>query len=117
MRISDWSSDVCSSDLARQVVEHLLRLRDTQHLARLAEAHAACDQIYEQQIRRRPAFDRRRPQPPRSTGRAGRREFPVADALPPQNRGVVAHTPFEANLQPQTFWQFPRLVCSINAPT
>src|SRR3546814_2900702 len=86
MRISDWSSAVCSSDLcrehlcrrigqpwmfrqfmrppcgmhARQVVEHLLRLRDTQHLARIAEAHAACDQIFEQQIRRRAAFARRR---------------------------------------------------------
>src|SRR3546814_6218118 len=127
MRISDWSSAVCSSDLcrehlcrrigqpwmfrqfmrppcgmhARQVVEHLLRLRDTQHLARIAEAHAACDQIFEQQIRRRAAFARRRIPAARTAGRDDRGEFTVEAALARIKRGVVYRMRFAATLAPQ----------------
>src|SRR3546814_7872639 len=37
MRISDWSSDVCSSDLADQAFDHRARLRtDAGHAALLA---------------------------------------------------------------------------------
>src|SRR3546814_2926620 len=34
MRISDWSSDVCSSDLARRSVERRLDIRHSAHFAR-----------------------------------------------------------------------------------
>src|SRR3546814_19664093 len=62
MRISDWSSDVCSSDLprrgrqqcrggvqARDLFERLRRLRVSEGLARGAEARTAGEQIVEDQ--------------------------------------------------------------------
>src|SRR3546814_20345212 len=39
MRISDWSSDVCSSDLVRVLIDQLSALKHVDTLAALAGAH------------------------------------------------------------------------------
>src|SRR3546814_14639554 len=55
MRISDWSSDVCSSDLDRDAADRALAARDRREGARHARARTG-------------AFDRRHADP-RGTGR------------------------------------------------
>src|SRR3546814_3574584 len=44
MRISDWSSDVCSSDLRRRAVEHRQRDAEDEQLRVEAAAHARSEE-------------------------------------------------------------------------
>src|SRR3546814_9565186 len=64
MRISDWSSDVCSSDLQEDQAESILRRRD-KPADRIAVHHAADEQAQDHDDVGGQPVERRRPERPR----------------------------------------------------
>src|SRR3546814_17095597 len=53
MRISDWSSDVCSSDLLRQHPDHLVELAALEPAVRIRTAHQREERVHRPVLTRR----------------------------------------------------------------
>src|SRR3546814_7158786 len=73
MRISDWSSDVCSSDLARGVVQTLQRYKDLQDIIAILGIEELSDED-KRVVGRARRIDRFLSQPMFEIGRASCRE-------------------------------------------
>src|SRR3546814_6231903 len=89
MRISDWSSDVCSSDLRRRPGTGPDRLRDTVGQDRIAERTLRLARSRDRALLR-PALCRPPPSPLRGLGLRSRSHGADAVAAAPPRRGGVA---------------------------